>query len=100
VSKQRPGQHPLLESRAELALGELCSRLGYCLPPDLAAAILASPPPDAESLVDAVLAAEGRDALYVADSDKRPMLEIVAKWAVYELPNGAIAERPAFPEAP
>ena len=78
-------------------MSELCARLGYCLPPDLTEAILASPPLDADSFVDAVLIAEGRDPTFVAESDKRSMLTIVAKWAVYQMPDGAIAERPAFP---
>ena len=58
VSKQRPSRHPQVQSHAELALGELCSRLGNCLPPDLTEAILASPPSDADSFVHAVLIAE------------------------------------------
>lgn len=45
----------------------------------------------------AVLTAEGRDVVYVAESEKRDMQAIVAKWAVYELPEDATAERPAFP---
>jgi len=100
VSKRRPGRHPPEQSRAELALGELCTRLGYCLPLDEGEAILANPPPDAESFVEAVLTAEFRDAPHIVESHKSEMLAVVAKWAVYELPKGAVAERPAFPRTP
>lgn len=87
----------MVKSRAELALGELCTRLGYCLPPDEGEAILANPPPDAESFVQAVLQVEFRDAPYIEEAHKSEMLAVVARWAVYELPEGAVAERPAFP---
>lgn len=88
----------MVKSRAELALGELCTRLGYCLTPGDGEAILANPPPDAESFVDAVLEAEFRDAPNIVQSHRSEMLAVVAKWAVYELPPGAVAERPAFPQ--
>ena len=99
VSMRRPGRHQRVQSRAELALGELCTRLGYCLPSDITEVILASRPPDAESFVNAVLVAEGREPLSVAEAERDPMLSILAKWAVYELPDGAVAERPAFPRS-
>ena len=85
-------------SRAELALSELCSELGYCLPPDEQETILTSPPPDAEAFVDAVLIAEGQDPELVLKQDRRPMLDIVNKWAVYG-GNGpeSVRNRPGFP---
>jgi hypothetical protein len=78
-------------------LGELQSKFGYCLAPNQTEAILANPPSDAAGFVDAVLTAEGRDVVYVSESEKRDMQAIVTKWAVYDLPEDAIAERPAFP---
>jgi hypothetical protein len=87
VSRRHPGQNQTRESRLELTLTELCSMLGDCIPPDEREAILADPPPDAEALVDAVLIAEGRDPNVVLKEERRPMLDIVARWAVYEGPR-------------
>jgi hypothetical protein len=86
-------------SRAELALSELCSKLGYCLPPDEQEAILVNRPPDAEAFVDAVLTGEGRPLHLVLNQERRPMLEIVTRWAVYggEYERGSVADRPRFP---
>ena len=84
VSRRHPGRGQPPESRLDLTLTELCSELGYCIPPDEREAILADPPPDAEALVDAVLIAEGRDPNVVLKEERRPMLDIVARWAVYE----------------
>ena len=100
MSKRR-GSHQIVLSRAELALSELCSRLGYCdcLYPPAKDAILLNPPPDAEAFVDAVLIAEGRDPNIVLKDDRRAMLEIVSKWAVYdgEHLRDSIRTRPHFP---
>lgn len=86
-------------SRAELALSELCSKLGYCLSPDDEEAILADPPLTQEAFVDAVLVAEGRDPSVILKQDRRPLLSIVDKWAVYkdEGESASFAERPRFP---
>lgn len=84
VSRRHPGHGQVLESPAELALSELCSKLGYCISPDQREAILDDPPPDAETFVDAVLIAEGRDPNVVLREERHPMLDIVARWAVYE----------------
>ena len=54
------GRAPSPKLRAELALAEVCSKLGYCIPSDDQDEILADPPPDSEAFVDAVLIAEGR----------------------------------------
>jgi hypothetical protein len=70
-------------SRAELALSELCSKLGYCIPPDDQEAILTNPPPDADAFIDAVLVAEGFDPRLSLKQDRRPMLDVVNTWAVY-----------------
>jgi hypothetical protein len=98
VSSRHSHQGPSSESRAELALAELCSKLGYCIPPDDRDAILADPPPDAEAFVDAVLIAEGRDLDIVLKAERRPMLDVVTQWAVYGEPETSSAsDRPPFP---
>jgi hypothetical protein len=89
VSRRHPAKNPRRESRAELALSELCSKLGYCIPPDEQEAILANPPADEEAFVDAVLIAEGRDLNVVLRQERRPMLDIVTKWGVYDRANRA-----------
>jgi hypothetical protein len=98
VSRRRPTKHPLRESRAELALTELCSKLGYCIPPDEREAILRDPPSDADAFVDAVLVAEGRPLDAVLKQERRPMLDIVTKWAVYGTGKSeGLSDRPPFP---
>jgi hypothetical protein len=86
MGKRRGSDQTKQASRAELALSELCSKLGYCecVYPPAKEQILGNPPPDAEAFVDAVLIAEGRDPNLILKQDKRPMLEIVKKWAVYD----------------
>jgi hypothetical protein len=42
-------------------LYELCTQLGYCLPPDDKSRLIESPPSDIDQFTDAVLAAEGFD---------------------------------------
>ena len=58
--------------------------MGYCLDQDGRKAILSTPPADAEAFVDAVIIAEGRHLLAVDKEERRPMLDIVTKWAVYQ----------------
>ena len=98
MSRRRPDRHPYEESRAELALDVLCSKLGYCIPPNEREGILNNPPPDADAFVDAVLVAEGfGDLSTVLKQQRRPMLEIVSKWAVYDAdPDGRRGREP-FP---
>jgi len=99
VSRSHPGRNLRRASRAECALGELCTKLGYCLPPDENASILGSPPTDADAFVDAVLVAEGRDPDSMTKEEKRPLLEIVHKWDVYDSADqGPHADRPPFPQ--
>jgi hypothetical protein len=87
------------QSRAELALGDMCRELGYCLPPDEQDAILMNPPQDAEAFVDAVLIAEGRNPDLILRQDRRPLLDIVNRWAVYDADpvKPSVANRPRFP---
>jgi len=102
VSRRHPGKGAKT-SRAELALSELCSKLGYCLPPGEQQDILANPPPNEEAFIEAVLLAEGRDPetleLLASKEERRQMLDVVARWAVFggDFERGSIAERPRFP---
>jgi len=99
MSKRHPAKNPKRASRAEGALGELCAKLGYCLPPDDQEAILSNPPPDADAFVDAVLIAEGRDPNLMTKQERRPMLDIVGEWAVYDDARGvgSTSNRLRFP---
>ena len=45
----------------EYLLGDLCSRLGFCLPPEEYDRLLAQPPADVDAFTDAVFEAEGMD---------------------------------------
>jgi hypothetical protein len=72
--------------------------LGYCLDPDDQRAILSEPPGDPEAFIDAVLVAEGRPLIAVSRDERRPMLDIVTKWAVYDEADGnSRSGRPRFP---
>jgi len=98
VSRRHSGKSKTRESRAELALTEPCAKLGYCIPPDERDAILRDPPPDPEAFIDAVPVAEGRDLNIVLKQERRPMLDVVERWAVYggHGPE-SVRSRPAFP---
>ena len=99
MSNRHPDKNPREDSRALLALREICSRLGYCDALYEQDAIFANPPQDADAFVDAVLLAEGRDPSLVLRDERRPMLDIVTKWAVYDdLPGRDLrSNRPRFP---
>jgi hypothetical protein len=101
MSKRHPGKNSKRTSRAEGALGELCTKLGYCLPPDDQEAILSNPPTDADAFVNAVLIAEGRDPNLMTKQELRLMLDIVDKWAVYDSrsEDGSISNRSRFPNS-
>jgi hypothetical protein len=79
MSRRRPTTNPYRPSNPELALGELCVKLGYCLPPSEQEAILNNLPADADAFVDAVVIAEGLDPTWMTKQERRPMLEIVAR---------------------
>ena len=52
----------------------------------------------AQALVDAVLIGEGRDPNVVLKEERRPMLDIVARWAAYEGQKvSATSDRPHLP---
>ena len=99
VSNRNPGKTPSQDSRALLALREICSRFGYCDALYEQDAIFADPPQDADAFVDAVLLAERRDPSLVLREERRPLLDIVTKWAVYvDFPGGdSQSSRPRFP---
>jgi hypothetical protein len=61
---------PLSESEVDRLLGELCVRLGFCLPPDDQERLRADPPSDADTFTDAVLLAERMDPV-LADASLR-----------------------------
>jgi hypothetical protein len=93
--------HPARRKRAscaESALSELCIRLGYCIDPESEDAILANAPADADTFVDAVLVAEGRDPSLVLKEERRVLLQVVTDW-VYdeEGGRGTASGLPRFP---
>lgn len=67
-------------SRVEGLLEELCVGHGYCLPPDDRARLVARPPADPQSFVDAVLRAEGLDPELCDDSQRRRLTDVVERW--------------------
>jgi hypothetical protein len=60
-------------------LGELCTRLGYCLPPDEQGRLIADPPRDVDRFTDAVLRAEGRDPSLVDKHERSSVRALVAR---------------------
>jgi hypothetical protein len=102
LSKRRPGRNPSTDSRALLALREICTRLGYCDALYEQEAIFADPPEDADAFVDAVLRAEGQDPSLTLREQRGQILEIVTKWAVYHDRPGSdpLSNRPRFPSVP
>jgi hypothetical protein len=60
-------------------LYELCTRLGYCLPPDAQARLIADPPPDVGSFTDAVFRAEGINPSLVDRSTWSAVRSLVAR---------------------
>ena len=67
-------------SRVEALLYELCVRYGYCLPSDKRDAIVAKPPSDAETFVDAVLRAEGLEPDSVDKQARKVLVAMVERW--------------------
>jgi hypothetical protein len=61
-------------------LSELCSKLGFRLPPDEQARPLDSPPPGVDALTDAVLLAEGFDPQLADEELRRQVRDCVAKY--------------------
>jgi len=55
-------------------LYELCTKLGYCLPPEAQQRLMEDPPLDPEAFSDAVLLAEGLDPRIHDAVDVRDMV--------------------------
>lgn len=68
------------ETRVEGLLADICIRYGFCLPPDEIDALVAAPPPDVDSFVDAVLVAEGRDPALCDKETREYLSEAVRAW--------------------
>jgi hypothetical protein len=68
------------ETRVEALLYDLCATYGYCLPPDEQEAILADPPQDLDSFVDAVLVAEGEDPSFFDKRMRSDLSDVVRDW--------------------
>jgi hypothetical protein len=64
-------------------LYELCTKLGYCLPPDDQARIMASPPPDIDSFTDEVFRVEGLDPA-VDKRERRKVRDLVSRHFAYD----------------
>jgi hypothetical protein len=59
----------------ELLLEELCTTLGFCLPPEARRELGRNPPPDASEFADAAFRAEGLDP---TGSDRRLYRQVEA----------------------
>jgi hypothetical protein len=68
------------ETRVEGLLWDICVRYGFCLPPDEQAALIAAPPLDVDSFVDAVLVAEGRDPMLCDKHTRTYLNDAVRDW--------------------
>jgi hypothetical protein len=64
-------------------LYELCTKLGFCLPPDDQARIVASPPPDIDSFTDEVMVIEGFDPA-LEKQLRRQVRALVARHFAYD----------------
>ncbi len=60
-------------------LEELCVELGFCLPPEAQARLVARPPLSVNAFTDAVLLAEGLDPQFVDKSLRRQVRDRVAR---------------------
>ena len=68
----------LTEADAQALLNDLCSRLGFCLPPDEARRLNEKPPPDVRSFTHAVFRAEGLDPTTASRKLYRQVRDMVA----------------------
>jgi hypothetical protein len=60
-------------SRTDALLEELCTKYGWCLPPEDRRALIAAEPQDREAITDSIIRAEFGD-VDVRDDDKRAFL--------------------------
>jgi hypothetical protein len=68
------------ETRVEALLRDICTRGGFCLRPDEVQALVAAPPPDVNSFVDAILVAEGIDPLFCGTGTRDFLSDAVRDW--------------------
>jgi hypothetical protein len=76
-------------SRVEAALVELCMKYGYCPSEEKAQALLTDVPASVDAVVDAVLAAEGRNPSLVDRRERHQLREVVRDWLFDEQGRGA-----------
>jgi hypothetical protein len=67
-------------TRVEALLDDLCRGYGYCLPPEEAAALVADPPQDVDTFIDAVLVAEGLSPSLCDKHTRLDLSELVRDW--------------------
>ena len=67
-------------TRVEALLWDLCTKYGFCLSRDDRSALVAAPPGDVDSFVDAVLVAEGLDPMLCDNHTRRYLSEEVRDW--------------------
>lgn len=91
---------PKPKSRAEAAIHELCVTFGYCISLDEANSIIAALPDDPDSVLDAVLRAEGFEHPELLEKDVRaPLVEVVRFWLFDDAEGrGAKSGLPRIPE--
>lgn len=59
-------------------LDDLCTRLGYCLPPEARQRIVNDPPASVDGFTDAVIIAEGLDPVLIATEQRQQVRRTVA----------------------
>jgi hypothetical protein len=67
-------------SRVEAALSELCVTYGYCLAGEENDALVADPPGDPDTFLDAVFVAEGNDPTVLDKGERDQLRQVVADW--------------------
>lgn len=80
---QQPENQADPGARTDMDVGhllyELCTRLGYCLPADAQARLIANPPPDVGGFTDAVVRAKGINPSLVDRSAWSAVWSLVAR---------------------
>ena len=67
-------------SRVEALLIDLCVVYGYCLPSEAQEELLANPPDNPETFVDAVVVAEGLDPTALDKRSRDQLADLVRDW--------------------
>lgn len=73
------GNEMLTERQTERLLDKLCVDMGFCLPPDAQRRLIADPPAEVESFVDAVFIAEGLNPVIADRHLHRQVQAVVAE---------------------